>query len=267
MKLKSISITEVIGHVKTYLSNPYLWAGLSVFALIASFIYFVFNSMIMPSVTLHGEAITVPSVVNYSFEEAEKLLAENGLRSEQIILRKPNLPRDVVVDQSPLPNALVKPGRRIYLSINAGDTTTVRIPNVESFPIREARSRITVHGLVINAVLPDSIPSPHANTITRQSPAAGSIVPAGTGVTLWYGTGLGDILVTVPDVTGKTVKEAKAELLKLKLRSIVLGEGSGRDNDTIVLEQGTQPGTSVKQGFEIRLYLTKRQTSLDDIDN
>ena len=116
-------------------------------------------------------------------------------------------------------------------------------------------------------MLPDSIPSPHANTITRQSPAAGTNVPAVTGVTLWYGTGLGDILVTVPDVTGQTVAEAKAELLELKLRSIVLGEATGRDNDTIVLEQGTQPGTSVKQGFEIRLYLTKRQTSLDDIDN
>ena len=119
MKLKSISITDVIRHVKTYLSNPYLWAGLSVLALITSVIYVVFNSFIMPSVTLHGETITVPSVVNYSFEDAEKLLSETGLRSEQIILRKPNLPRDVVVDQSPLPNALVKPGRRIYLSINA----------------------------------------------------------------------------------------------------------------------------------------------------
>ena len=267
MNLKSLSFSTIAGQIRRYLSNPYLWAGLAVLLLISSIIYFVFNSFIMPSVTLHGESITVPEVVNYSYEDAAALLEENGLRSEQIILRKPNLPRDVVIDQSPRPNATVKPGRRIYLSINAGDTTTVQIPNVESFPIREARSRITVHGLLIEAVLPDSIPSPHANTITRQSPPAGTNVPAGTGITLWYGTGLGDQLVSVPDVTGKTVAEARKSLIELKLRSIVLGEATAPNGQSIVVEQGTAPGTSVKQGFEIRLYRTKRETSLDNIDN
>ena len=267
MKMPSISFSTVVGHVRRYLSNPYLWMGITVLALVSSVVYFVFNSLIMPSVTLHGETITVPSVVNYSFEDAEKLLSDAGLRSEQVVLRKPNMPRDVVIDQSPPPEALVKPGRRVYLSINAGDTTTVRIPNVESFPIREARSRITVHGLLIEAVLPDSIPSPHANTITRQFPLAGSNVPSGTAVTLWYGTGLGDILVAVPNVTGLNVEEARLALLKVKLRSVVLGLGSGSGQSNIVQEQGTPPGTSVRQGFEIRLYLTKRQSSLDNIDN
>lgn len=255
------------GQVRHYFSNPYLLAGLGVLTLFLAIAYTILNVWIMPSFTRHGESVTVPSVVDFSIEEAAKLLQEAGLESEQVILRKPNLPRDVVIDQIPLPQALVKPGRRVYLTVNAGDTTTVRVPNVESFPIREARSRITVHGLRISAVLPDSIPSPHANTITRQSPRAGANVPSGTSVTLWYGTGLGDQLVTVPDITGLTVNEAKEQLLALRLRSVVIGKRNGSAGSQKVIEQGTPAGTSVKEGFEIRLRLESQEESLDDINN
>ncbi len=267
MKFNRENLTYYWGLVREYFSNPYLLAGLGILILAMSIVYMVVNAWIMPNFTRHGVSVTVPSVVNLPMEEAAALLKESGLVSEEVILRKPNLPRDVVIDQSPPPEALVKPGRRIYLTINAGDTTTVRVPNVESFPIREARSRITVHGLRINAVLPDSIPSPHANTITRQSPRAGANVPSGTSVTLWYGTGLGDKLVTVPDVTGMTVKEAKESLLSLNLRSVVVGKPTGPVGIQKVIEQGTAAGTSVKEGFEIRLRLEHQEDSLNNIDN
>lgn len=209
----------------------------------------------MPSYTRHAETVSVPIVVNFSFEDATALLHESGLRSEKVTLRKPNLPRDIVIDQNPGPEAVVKPGRRIYLTINAGDTTMVLVPNVEAFSIREARSRIAIAGLLIKEVLPDSIPSPYANTITGQSPVAGASIPAGTEITLWYGTGLGNILVAVPDVTGMTVSDARERLLGLRLRSVVVGAGAEPVALMRVVEQGTVPGTSVREGFEIRLRL------------
>jgi len=259
--------SRIAGLIRHYFSNPYLWVGLVILALFLGTIYAAFNSWIMPSFTRHAESITVPSVVSLPFEEAADLLTESGLLSEQVILRKPNLPRNIVIDQNPPPEAQVKPGRRIYLTINAGDTTTVLVPNVDSFPIREARSRITVHGLTIKAVLPDSIPSPHANTVTRQLPMAGTSVPSGTEVTLWYGTGLGELDVLVPNVTGITVSEAREKLLKLNLRSVVVGQAEGPIGLSKVVEQGTPEGTSVKEGFEIRLRLARQQDLLDDIND
>ena len=246
---------KAISFVRSYLTNPYFWVGAGILAVPTGILYLIFNVVIMPSFTRYGESVVVPRVMNYSYDDAVALLDSTGLQSEQIILRKSNVPTDVVIDQNPPPDAQVKPGRRVYLTINVGDTTTVLIPNVESFPIREARSRITVHGLVIKAVVPDSIPSPHANTVTRQSPRAGSTVPAGTGVTLWYGTGLGDELVSVPSVVGMTIEEARAFLLDVKLRSVVIRDGNGTGKDRKVVDQGTAPGTSVRAGFEIRLYL------------
>lgn len=246
---------KAISLVRSYLTNPYLWVGIGILAVPTGILYVIFNSFVMPSFTRYGESVTVPRVMTYSYDDAVALLDSAGLQSEQVILRKSNVPTNVVIDQNPPPESQVKPGRRVYLTINVGDTTTVLIPNVESFPIREARSRITVHGLVIEAVLPDSIPSPHANTVTRQSPRAGSSVPAGTGVTLWYGTGLGEELVSVPDVVGMTVEEARQFLLDVKLRSVVIRDGNGSGSDRKVVEQGTAPGTSVRAGFEVRLYL------------
>ena len=267
LKLTRDNLISYVGMVRRYISNPYLLAGSAVLILILGVAYAVMNTWVMPSFTRHGESIAVPNVINFQIEDATALLLESGLKSEQVILRKPNLPRNVIIDQVPSPEALVKPGRRIYLTINAGDTTTVRVPNVESFPIREARSRITIQGLRINAVLPDSIPSPHANTITRQDPQAGENVPAGTSVTLWFGTGLGEKLVTVPDVTGMMVSDARENLLTLKLRSVVIGNATGLREKDKVVEQGTPPGTSVREGFEIRLRLKRLEDSLNDIDN
>ena len=248
------------------LANKYLWLGLAVLVAITGIAYVTFNSWLMPSFTRHGEAIAVPGVVSMSFDEAAAILDSIGLSSEQVTLRKPNLPRDIIIDQNPPMDALVKPGRRIYLTVNAGDTTTVLVPNVTSFPIREARSRITIHGLTILEVLPDSIPSPHANTITRQEPIAGSAVPSGSAVTLWFGTGLGDRLVSVPDVTGLNVSEAREALLSLKLRSVVVGAGTEPVEFMTVVRQGTDPGISVREGYEIRLHLSEENPLLNDLD-
>ena len=249
------------------LINHFLWIGLAVLVVVSGVLYVTFNSWIMPTFTRYGEAIVVPGVINTDTDEAMALLQEAGLRSETVVLRKPNLPRNVVIDQNPRPQALVKPGRRIYLTVNAGDTTTVLVPNVESFPIREARSRVTIHGLVIKEVLPDSIPSPHANTITRQYPAAGSSVPSGSEVTLWFGTGLGDRLVSVPNITSLTVSEAREKLLSLRLRSVVVGAGTEPVEFMKVVYQGTEAGTSVREGYEVRLHLTSENASLNDINN
>ncbi len=243
----------LLQRLRALLSNQYLWKGLVLFVVITGILYVLFNYLLMPTYTRHGISVAVPDVLDFSFEEAAVVIEQRGLRPEQVLLRKPNLPRDVVIDQNPSPNARVKTGRRIYLTINSGDTTTVLVPKVEGFSVREARNRIMIQGLAVQDVVPDSIPSAHANTITRQSPVAGERVPPGTLVTLWYSTGLGDRQVLVPDVMGMAAEKAQRFLLNLRLRSAVIGDSS---IEQIVTSQSPLPGTSVREGFEIRLRLT-----------
>lgn len=215
----------------------------------------------MPTYTRYDVAVTVPDVREQSLDEARAAVSRAGLVSETIQLRKPNMPRDVVIDQSPGPLARVKPGRRVWLTVNSNDTTTVLVPNLEALPVREAQNTLMINDLIVADVLPDSIPSAHANTITRQDPEAGSQVPPRTPVTLWVSTGLGDNFVEVPDVVGMDVELARQFLLESNLRSVVLGSMTGptRQTETPVSGQSPAAGASVREGYEIRLRIERSQ--------
>lgn len=230
--------------------NIYLWQGIGVLGLVIGLLYVTVNYFVMPLYTRHGDAIPVPDVMSLSYADASAIINEADLRPEEVVLRKLNLPRNVVIDQSPKAGWPVKPGRKIYLTVNSGDTTTVIVPKVEAFSVREAQNRIMIRGLRVADVLPDSIPSLHANTVTRQYPEAGERVEPESAVSLWYSTGLGQRSVLVPSVVGMRADSARTFLLRMRLRSVLLGESSEK---YIVSSQSPDPGTSVREGSEIRL--------------
>jgi len=230
--------------------NGFFWKGTGTLFAIVTVIYVSINYLIMPAYTRHGVAIPVPNVMARSYDEAADIIKESGLRPEERILRKPNLPRNVVIDQNPKAGWAVKPGRRVYLTVNSGDTTTVVVPKVEAISIREAQNRMMIRGLAVAEVLPDSIPSLHANTVTKQFPEHGKRVEPGTEVILWYSTGLGRESVLVPSVVGMPADSARFFLLGLRLRSVLIG---GSSETFIVFGQSPEPGTSVREGSEIRL--------------
>ncbi len=225
--------------------------------LIAVVLYVAFNYLIMPSVTRHDEYVTVPDVMNYTYEDALSVLESEGLEAEQVMQRySPNAPRDAVVDQNPNPSSQVKPGRRVYLTVNSGEQVMVRVPRLTDLSTREATSRLSAIGLRAGELRPDSIPSQYANTITRQRPQPGDSLPEGGTVRLWYSTGFGTSYVTMPDVTGMTVAEAENVLLDERLRFVVIGAEDVEDADqSTVQRQSREPGTRVREGFEIRLFV------------
>jgi beta-lactam-binding protein with PASTA domain len=251
-----------LGPLVDYMKNRYLWYGLTALMVVGLAGLLLFNEVLMPSYTRYDVAVTVPDVTSFTLEEGLARLQEEGLSTETVELRKPNVPKDVIIDQAPGPGSRVKPGRRIWVTVNSGDTTTVIVPNLESLPIREAQNHLIINDLIVADVLPDSIPSAHANTITRQEPEAGSQVPPRTPVTLWYSTGLGDTFVEVPDVVGMDASEARRFLLERNLRSIVLGSMTGPTESFRLPVTGQSPaaGTSVREGHEVRLRTERVQS-------
>ncbi len=241
-------------YLKALLGNRYFWAGLGLLVVVLFVFYLMFNHLIMPAYTRYNATVEVPDVRNRTMEEARQILTERGLGVGQPLQRfdrerQPN----VVLDQSPPPNASVKPGRLIYVTVNVGTIPPVTVPRVEGLSLREARNRLLADGLTIEAERPDSVPSPYNNTVTRQEPRAGATVNQGDGVRLWYSTGLGQRTVLVPDVTGLTLSEAQQLLLRRNLRSVVLDRDENEDDPTIV-RQSREPGTRVREGFELRLF-------------
>lgn len=70
--------------------------------------------------TRHGEWETVPEVENMSFTQAINTLHERGFRTDiRDSLYKEEIQPGYVVEQFPKPGSKVKPGRKIFLYINA----------------------------------------------------------------------------------------------------------------------------------------------------
>ena len=251
-------LSELGGNVRSLLRNRFFWIGLAGLFVAFLVVYIVVNDVIMPSYTRQGVAVEVPDVVNQPFEQARAELESHDLAVERLDQRfNPKFPKDVVIDQSPAPSATVKPGRKVYVTVNSGELQKVAMPALGGLSLREAVNRLRARSLEVAETIPDSIPAPNPNTVTRQSPAAGDSLTVGSAVTLWYSTGLGQEYVTIPDLVGMTVAEAQQVLLEANLRSIVIGGQEGEDvSQEEVLRQSRDAGTRVPSGFEMRLYLT-----------
>lgn len=265
----------VLDWLRTLLQNSYFWGGIGGLLIVGFVAYFLIDAVIMPSYTRHGVAVRVPRVEGRPFEEAVKLVENRNLQVKRQVGRyNPRVEQGTVVDQNPPPNSDVKPGRRVYLTVNAGEVPMVDVPDLNGISMREAKNRISSLGLTVDTVKADSIPSPYPNTVTRQKPSPGDSLKKGSGVVLWYSTGLGEETVRVPNVVGRPVEEARSILLRRKLRSIVVNprvsESKVKDSlrtDTskvrqFVRRQGRAPDTNVRAGTEIRLFTTEDSTAV-----
>lgn len=85
-------------------------------ALIGIFIVFISLNIF----TRHGEADTVPGVENMSFTQAVKTLHQHGFRTDiRDSVYNEEIEPGFVIEQFPRAGSKVKPGRKIFLYINA----------------------------------------------------------------------------------------------------------------------------------------------------
>lgn len=273
------SFKAAFNWLRALLQNSYFWGGLGGFLALVLAIYFLVDAVIMPSYTRHGVSVQVPAVESRSFEEAKKLVQNRNLTvRRQVGPYNPNVPRETVVDQNPPASSGVKPGRRVYLTVNAGEAPMVDVPKLTGISVREAKNRVSSLGLEPGQIEPDSIPSPYPNTITRQAPEPGDSLKKGRAVDLWYSTGMGTDTVQVPSVVGQTVENARSFLLRRRLRSVIVdprrseSAGTSPQSDTsatrrFVQRQGRAPETEVRAGTEIRLFTTDDSTEVPAPDS
>jgi beta-lactam-binding protein with PASTA domain len=266
------SFWSAVAWLRALGENVYFWGGAGVLFLLCFGVYLVVDAVIMPSYTRHDVSTQVPNVENLPYEEAKERLQDRDLQVERQVGRyNPNVDTGLVVDQTPLPSSKVKPGRRVYLTVNAGEIPTVQIPDLNGMSVREAKNRISSLGLQVGRVQEDPIPSPYAQTITKQTPSPGDSLQEGEAVHLWYSTGLGESQVEVPNVVGERVETAQQRLLERELRHVVVDTsttteassqdgGTGSGSELFVLRQGHSPGSSVPAGTEIRLFTTNDST-------
>ena len=166
------------------------------------------DNVIMPAYTNYDEGLTVPNVTELSLTEAQELLTSYGLRYE-ISERRSNqaFPADYVIDQTPASPEIVKPNRKIYLTVNTVSTPTVEVPNIVDLSLRNAKIQLQNYRLRVGTISYES--ARFKNSVMRQSIEAGKVVEEGTVINMTVSDGLGGKMVKIPGIVGAKLSEAQ----------------------------------------------------------
>ena len=231
----------------------YFLAGLILFGVV---FLIAMDRFIMPVYTNYGHGITVPDVTRVPLENATERLEARGLRHELVAKRSNEaFPPDFVIDQTPNAGVIVKPNRKIYITINTTTTPTVAVPEVQDLSLRNAIIQLENSGLQVGNVTYES--SRFRNSVLRQSIPSGRRVTQNTTVDLIVGDGLGSTMVRVPDMANMHLTEAQNALLEAGLRvGTIHFEATARVAPNTVLSYNPDDEPNVFEGTAIDLVVS-----------
>jgi serine/threonine-protein kinase len=219
----------------------------------------LFNYVIMPLYVKHSKMTKVPNVVGMNFNDAKQILDETGLDVKQGDIRYDEAKSvGQVLEQNPQADQQVKVGRRIYLVVCGGEQL-VEVPKLSGRSIRDAKYTVEQRNLQIGNIVKKYSNLYPEDVIISQVIQPGSRVKKNTkiDVIVSQGAQLGDIIV--PDVTGKTLAEAKKTIEDKKL---IVGKITYQPSDLPtgkVLDQYPRKDKSVSEKSTVDLFVAKKR--------
>jgi beta-lactam-binding protein with PASTA domain len=160
-----------------------------------------------------------------------------------------------------LPNALVKSGRKIYITINSETPPTIKLPTLVGLSVRSAEQQLYIAGLrkgIVHEVNDPRVKEVIEAQAFGKKIEAGASIPKGTMVDLYIGNGTADVEMEIPDFVGKPMDEVTLILAGMNLK---VGKITYEANDAFpagtVFKQtcATCEGTSIKPGDLIDLWV------------
>ncbi len=222
--------------------------------------------------THHGRIIEVPDLIGMNEAEVRKAIRAAGLKyvvNDSVF--DDNLPKGSMSAQDPVPGAGVKKGRTIYLTMVALMPEMVPMPDLTDLSLRQAIAMLNTYGLRLGQI--EYRPDIARNAVLQQKfnragIEAGSLVAKGTAIDLVLGEGLGENIVLVPLLLGKTRTEAIELLnaLSLNIGNEFFLDGEGASDK--VFQQQPDPLKRrhfLQAGSAVDLYY--RSSALFDFDS
>lgn len=169
--------------------------------------------------TRHGKNVKVPDVKGLHYDKAYEILTENDF---EVVLQdsvyEKGIAPGTVVEQNPKDSVEVKPGRTIFLTINAFYPQTAMVPAITDISVRQART--ILEGLGIKNIQIKQVQSEYTDLVLaatyqgkRLNP--GMRVPLTAKIVLEVGVGLDynsmrvDTLNTVNNAVADPAEEAE----------------------------------------------------------
>jgi len=197
----------------------------------------------------------IPRVVGMTFDAAGQALEKEGFHALKGETRfHKTTPGGVVLEQDPPAGSLQKRAAEVTLVVSAGQSAAV-VPQVIGSSQQQARIAIENAGFTFGSASQQTSDQPRGAVIATDPVAGTSIeLPGTVSITLSQGPST----IQIPDLTGRTLADARSTLEQLGLR---LGATS-RDTSSFipentVLGQAPAAGATVSAGASVNLRVSR----------
>lgn len=193
-----------------------------------------------------------------SFDDAKKELEDMGLKIYQADTEaSEEFEQGQIISQDIPQGDMVDEGTTVRVVVSSGPDETeseISVPNVVGYTDNAAIGMLQDAGLDYSREYESSDTVPEG-TVIRQTPDSGSMVAAGTKVTIVVSQGKES--VTVPDLKNKSESDARSEL---ESRGLKVGTVSTDYSDTIpeglVIDQSEIAGKTVYSGTTVNIVVS-----------
>ena len=240
---------------------PVILAVGAIIIFLAGIGYFLWVSFLGPLLNPEIPLYTTPSVVGMTLEEAQNdnAVLENGFTVEvEKTVEDDQYPEGEIIDQSPDANTQVQSGERtIKVTVSGGSSSDIKMDDYENRRLDEVRTLLESKGIVVK-VEEQASEEVTKDYIISQSPEEGTALKAGDEVTLVVSTGPDLQPITIIDLRGQPLEEAKKWLEKMDL---ILGTPVEVYDDVqpvgYVVSQDKEPSTEVLPKTIVNLTVSK----------
>jgi len=203
--------------------------------------------------------VLVPNVVGLKLNDASTIITNDNL-SPSTIQVPSGTAAGTVIRESPQPGTKLNENSTVTLTVSSGPGSTV-VPAVDNIKLGLAERQIRANHLKVGTIVKQSSTSVPNGYVISTQPPAGQSEPQGTAIELLVSTGVPK--TPVPDVTGLTSADAKAQLESspgnFKVKQV--NQTSSTATPDTVLSESPAPNTQEPAGTVITIVVAQAPTT------
>ena len=202
------------------------------------------------------ETVEVPNLLGMPKDAAFGYIRKANLTVGEITERISQTPPTTILEQYPEPYSRTLVGSPIELTISK--VTEVKMPNLIGMDKDTAMNTIKRSKLTVGEITEEASDSP-PGTVISQSITADTEVPIETSIAISIAK---PEMVTVPDVIGKRIKDARKDIENARLEVGKITEEPSEKAKGTVIKQSYEAGKDVFVGTPIDLVIAARPKSV-----
>lgn len=231
-----------------------LYAGTFVGTLI---IGYAIAALVLFPAPIFASSKSVPRVIGMTLDDARQAITNAGLSAQRTEnVRHATAPAGTVVWQDPPPGVVVPQGSDVQLSVSQGPP---RIPVPDVVGYEETTGRMLMEAAGFRVTVDSAQTAAPKGVIVNTRPPAGAALVPGARVTLVVS--IGAPTITVPDLMGLTLEEARAVLEQSGLTLGTYFRRTSGERPGTILQQRPAAGTLSAPGAAVDVILARRGPS------